>query len=142
MRFLRTRKFDNDHLRGPSVEALKLGAKTFYGEIAGGKAEGTPLLVEVKASRRKLTHLDPEFSGKLHLPEDLDVMVTIRAVNSGSATLFPDWDTDWDYLSLEPGEENEWLKRHPIRWATLDESVAKATSFWDLDVSLGQIDGC
>ena len=74
MKFLRARKFGNEHLRGPSVDALKLGAKKFYGEISGGDAAGTPLLVEVEASKREIIRLNPESSDKLYLPEDLDVI--------------------------------------------------------------------
>lgn len=137
MKFLWARTFGNEHLRGPSVEALKLGAKKFYGEIAEGKAAGTPLLVEVKASKRKILRLTPESSDKLYLPEGLDVMATVRAVHSGSASLFPDSDAGWDFLTLGPGEENEWLKSQSIRWDTLDESAAKAEKFWDSTVDLG-----
>lgn len=132
MEFLRVRKFGNEHLRGPSVDALKLGAKKFYGEIVRGEVAGTPLLVTVNTSRRKLIHLNLESSDKLYLPEDLDVLVTIRAINSGSASLFPEIDAGWDALALAPGEENEWLNSQPIHWYTLDESAAKAASFmWD-----------
>lgn len=133
MKFLGARKFGHEHLRGPSVDALKLGARNFYGEIVGGTAARTPLLVTVKASKWKINRLNPESSKMLYLPEDLDVLVTIRAVNSGSSSLFPETDIDWDFMTLGPGEENEWLNSHPIHWRTLDESVAMAESFWDLD---------
>ncbi|WP_417365675.1 hypothetical protein [Glutamicibacter arilaitensis] len=137
MKFLWARKFGHEHLRGPSVDALKVGARKFYGEIVGGTAARTPLLVTVKASRWKINRLNSQSSEKLYLPENLDVLVTIRAVNLGSTSLFPEIDTDWDFLTLGPGEENEWLNSHPINWRTLDESAALAESFWDLDTSLG-----
>ncbi|NQD42458.1 hypothetical protein [Glutamicibacter halophytocola] len=123
------RENSDDGLRGPSVEALKKGHRIFYGEHLEGPAKGTLILVEVLSSRRVTKKLVGSNTGKSMFPVGLEILVTLRSAGPGSYTLFPEVDVGWEFFTLAPGEEEEWLTGQPIQWFTHRESKAEEKDF-------------
>ncbi|MFJ2353460.1 MULTISPECIES: hypothetical protein [Glutamicibacter] len=123
------RKKSDSGLRGPSIEALKKGHRIFYGEYLEGPAKGTTVLIKVVSSRRVTKKLVEGNTGSSMFPAGIEVLVTLRSAGPGSYTLFPEISESWDFFSLAPGEEEEWLSVQPISWFTHIDSKAKAKGF-------------
>ena len=123
------RKKSDSGLRGPSIEALKKGHRIFYGEYLEGPAKGTLVLVEVLSSRRVTKKLIEGNTGSSMFPAGIEVLVTLRSAGPGSYTLFPEVDTGWEFFTLAPGEEEEWIASQPIQWFTHQESKTEEKEF-------------
>lgn len=119
----------DDTLTGPSIEALKMGHRVFYGEYLEGPARGTRVLVKISSSKRATKRLVEANTDKSMFPDGLDVQVVLRSAGPGSFSLFPEIEVGWDFLGLAPGEEEEWLTGQPINWSSLQESKAQAKDF-------------
>jgi len=133
MEFSIFRKKDDENLRGPNVEALKEGHRVFYGEYSDGPAKGTTVLMRVVSSRRVTKKLVERNTENTLFPAGLEVLVILRSAGPGSYTLFPEVSESWDFFSLSPGEEAEWLSGQPITWLTHKDSQSKAKNFDRVD---------
>lgn len=123
------RQKNDDELRGPSIEALRKGYRIFYGEYPDGPAKGTQVLVNILSSRRVTKKLIEGNTVNSMFPVGLEVLVMLRSAGPGSYMLFPEVSESWDFFSLAPGEEEEWLSGQPIRWFSHQESKAEAKDF-------------
>ena len=133
MVFSVSRENSDGSLRGPSIEALKEGHRVFYGEYFDGPAKGTTVLMRVVSSRRVTKKLVERNTENTLFSAGLEVLVILRSAGPGSYTLFPEVSESWDFFSLAPGEEAEWLSDQPITWLTHKDSQSKAKNFDRVD---------
>lgn len=69
----------DDGLTGPSIEALKMSHRIFYGEYLEGPARETRVLVKINSSRRATKRLVEENKDKSMFFVGLDVLVMLRS---------------------------------------------------------------